>query len=98
MMEITAVEHNKETRMKRNEGSLMDLWDNIKCTNTRITGTPEGEEREKGPEKVFEEIIVENFPNIGKEIATQVQEAQSPIQGKSKEEHANTHINQIIKN
>ena len=47
MMEITAVEHNKETRMKRNEGSLMDLWDNIKCTNTRITGTPEGEEREK---------------------------------------------------
>ena len=35
-----------------------------------------GEEREKGPEKIFEEIIVENFPNMGKEIATQVQEAQ----------------------
>ena len=32
--------------------------------------------REKGPEKIFEEIIVENFPNMGKEIATQVQEAQ----------------------
>ena len=32
--------------------------------------------REKGPEKIFEEIIVENFPNRGKEIATQVQEAQ----------------------
>ena len=37
---------------------------------------PEGEEREKGPEKVFEEIIVENFPNMGKERATQVQEVQ----------------------
>ena len=37
---------------------------------------PEGGEREKGPEKMFEEIIVENFPNMGKEIATQVQEAQ----------------------
>ena len=37
---------------------------------------PEGEEREKGPEKSFEEIVVENFPNMGKEIATQVQEAQ----------------------
>ena len=33
-------------------------------------------EREKGPKKIFEEIIVENFPNMGKEIATQVQEAQ----------------------
>ena len=41
-----------------------------------IIGVPEGEEREKGPEKIFEVIIVENFPNMGKEIATQVQEAQ----------------------
>ena len=30
----------------------------------------------KGSEKIFEEIIVENFPNVGKEIVTQVQEAQ----------------------
>ena len=62
--------------MKRNEDSLRDLWDNIKHNNIRITGVPEGEEREKGPEKIFEEIIAENFPNMGKEIATQVQEAQ----------------------
>ena len=52
--------------MKRNEDSLKDLWDNIKCTNIRIIGVPEGEEREKGLEKIFEEIIVENFPNMGK--------------------------------
>ena len=62
--------------MQRNEDSLRDLWDNIKCTNICIIGVPE-EEREKGPKKIFEEIIVENFPNMGKEIATQVQEAQS---------------------
>ena len=62
--------------MKRIEDSLRDLWDNIKCTNIRIIVVPEGEEREKGPEKIFEEIIDENFPNMGKEIATQVQEAQ----------------------
>ena len=41
-----------------------------------MSGVPEGQEREKGPEKIFEEIIVENFPNMGKEIATQVREAQ----------------------
>ena len=62
--------------MKRNEDSLRDLWDNIKRNNIRMIGVPEGEEREKGLEKIFEEIIVENFPNMGKEIATQVQEAQ----------------------
>ena len=67
---------NKEKRMKRNENRLRDLWDNIKCNNIRIIGVPEGEETEKGPEKISEEIIVENFPNMGKEIATQVQEAQ----------------------
>ena len=37
---------------------------------------PEGEERER-PEKIFEEIIVENFSNMGKEMFKQVQEAQS---------------------
>ena len=62
--------------MKRNEDSLRDLWDNIKCTNIYIIGVPEGEEREKGPERIFEEIIVKNFPNMGKEIATQAQEVQ----------------------
>ena len=55
---------------------LRDLWDNIKCTNIRIIGVPEEEEREKGPEKIFEEIIPKNFPNMGKETVTQVQEAQ----------------------
>ena len=76
MVEFTAAEQNKEKRMKRNEDSLRDLWDNIKCNNIRIIGVPEGEDREKGPEEICEEIIVENFPNMGKEIATQVQERQ----------------------
>ena len=76
MVDFTAAEQNREKRMKRNEDSLRDLWNNIKCNNIRILGVPEGEEREKGPEKTLQEIIVENFHNIGKEIATQVQEAQ----------------------
>ena len=98
MVEFTAMEQNKEKRMKRNEDNLRDVWDNIKCNSVRIIGVPEAEEKEKGPEKIFEEIIVENFPNMGKEIATQVQEAQSPSQDKPKEKHAETHSNQIDKN
>ena len=62
--------------MKRIEDSYRDLWDNIKCNNIRIIGVPEEEEKKKGTEKTFEEIIVENFPNMGKEIVNQVQEAQ----------------------
>ena len=53
--------------MKRNEESLRDLWDNIKHTNIRIIGVPEEEEKGKGPEKIFEELVVENFPNMGQE-------------------------------
>ena len=76
MLEFTATEQNKEKRIKRNDENLRDLWDNIKHNNIRIIGVPEGEEREKGPEKIFEEIIAKDFPNMRKEIATQVQEAQ----------------------
>ena len=76
MVEFTAAEQNKEKRMKRNEDSLRDLWDNIKRNNIYIIGVPKGEKREKGPEKIFQEIIVQNFPNMGKEITTQVQEVQ----------------------
>ena len=47
MVEITAMEQNKEKRMKRNEDSLRDLWDNIKQTNILIIGVPEREERER---------------------------------------------------
>ena len=62
--------------MERNEDSLRDLWGNIKCTNICMIGVPEGEQREKGPEEIFEEIIAENVPNMGKEIVNQVQEVQ----------------------
>ena len=62
--------------MKKNEDNLRDLWDNIKCTNFRIIGVPGEEEKEKGSEKIFEEIIVESILTMGKEITTQFQEAQ----------------------
>ena len=62
--------------MKRIEDNFKDLWDNTKCTIIRVIGVPEEEEKKKGSEKIFEEIILENFPNMGKETAIQVQEVQ----------------------
>ena len=75
MVEITSEEQNKAKRMKITEDSLRELWDNIKLTSIRIIGVPEEEEKKKGYENIFEEIIVENFPSMEKEIVNQVQEA-----------------------
>ena len=95
MLEINEAERKKEKRMKRNEDNLRDLWDNVKRPNIRIIEVPEEEDKKKGHEKILEEIIVENFPKMGKEIATQVQETQSPKQDKPKVKYPKTHINQI---
>ena len=76
MMETTSEEQNKVKRMKRTKDSLRDIWDNIKCTNIGIIAVSEEEEKQKGYEMISEEIIVENFSNMEKEIVNQVQEAQ----------------------
>ena len=68
MMQITSEEQNKVKRMKRTEDSLRDLLDNIKCTKIWIIGVLQAEEKRKGQEKFFEEITVENFPNMEKKI------------------------------
>ena len=75
MVEINETERKKEKRIKRND-RLRDLWGNVKRANIRIIGVPEEEDKEKDHEKILEEIIVENFPKMGKEIITQVQETQ----------------------
>ena len=95
MVEINEAERKTEKRTKRNEDNLRDLWDNVKRLNILIIGVPEEEDKKKGHEKRLEEIIVENFPKMGKEIVTQVQETQSPKQDKPKVKHPKTHINQI---
>ena len=75
-MEITAEEQNNKKRMKRIEDNFRDFWDNTKNTTIQIIRVTEKEEKKRRSEKIVEEIIVENFPNKGKEIVTQVQEVQ----------------------
>ena len=86
MVEINEAERKKE-KETRNEDNLRDLWDNVKCPNIRIIGVPEEEDKKKDHEKIFEEIIAENFSKMGKEMATQVQKTQSPKQDKPKVKH-----------
>ena len=69
MVEIN--ENREEKRIKRNEDSLRDLYDNVKHPNIQIIGIPE-EDNKKGHEKILEEITAEHFPKLEKEIVTQV--------------------------
>ena len=76
MVEINEAEMKKEKKIKRNEDNFRDLWENVKCPNIWIIGVPEEEDKKKGHEKILEEIIVENFPKMGKEMATQSKKPQ----------------------
>ena len=92
-MEITSEVHRvKKKKNLRTENSLRDLWDNIKCSNIQIIGVPEEEEEKKVYEKFFEEIIIENFHNMKKEIVIQVQEAQRVPYRKSPRRNMPRHI------
>ena len=76
MVEINETEGKKEKRIKKkNEDNFRDFQDNVKCPKIQIIGVPEEEDKKKGHEKILE-IIVKNFPKMGKEIATQVQDTQ----------------------
>ena len=65
---------DRDERICRNETILRELCDQSKWNNIHITGVPEEEEKKKGIESVFEEVIAENFPNLGKEIVSQAME------------------------
>ena len=75
IMEITPSGQQTENQMKKHESNIRDLWDNIKWANLCIIGIPEGVEKDKGMENIFEEIIAGNFPNR-KDTEFMIQEAQ----------------------
>uniref|UniRef100_A0A8D1DIE0 L1 transposable element RRM domain-containing protein n=1 Tax=Sus scrofa TaxID=9823 RepID=A0A8D1DIE0_PIG len=75
IMEITQSGQQTENQMKKHESNIRDLWDNIKQANLCIIGIPEGVEKDKGMENIFEEIITGKFPNL-KDTEFKIQEAQ----------------------
>ena len=75
IMEITQSGQQTENRIKKLESNIRDLWDNINRANLHIIGIPEGVEKDKGMENIFEEIIAGNFPNL-KDTGFKIQEAQ----------------------
>nr|KAF6480743.1 hypothetical protein HJG59_010585 [Molossus molossus] len=96
--EINQSENQKKKKIKKQEDSLRELWDNWKRNNIHIIGVPEEEESKRGLENIFKEIVTENFPNLVKEEGIQVQEAQRAPSKKNPNRHTKTHSNQTAKN
>ena len=70
-------EKKRETKAKEHNIRIRDLSDSLKRNNIWIIGVPENEEREKGVEGLCEQIIAENFPNLGIDTDIKIQEAQT---------------------
>ena len=82
--------------MKITEESLRDLWDNIRCTNI-CNNRGSRRRREKGLEKILEEIITKNFPTMGKETLTKVEVAQIIPHRINPRRNSEIHTNQTEK-
>ena len=76
IMEKEEAEEKRDKKIQEYEGRIRELSDTIKHNNICTIGIPEEEERGKGAEGVLEEIIAENFPDLGKEKGIEIQEAQ----------------------
>ena len=76
MMENKEAEKKRDKQLLDHEGRIREISDTIRRNNIRIIGIPEEEERERGAEGIMEQIIAENFPNLGKETGIKIQEAQ----------------------
>ena len=97
MVEITAKEQNKVKRVKdlRTVSETSGTITNVPSFG--FIGVQEEEEIKKGYEKIFEEIIVENFPNMEKESQSSPRGIKSPIQDKHKEKHVKAHTDHTNK-
>ena len=67
-------EEKIEKQLKNHEDRLREINDSLRRKNLQLIGAPKGAEKDRGPEYVSEQIIAENFPNLGRETGIQIQE------------------------
>ena len=80
LMARKEAEEKREKQLKDHEERLREINDSLRRKNLCLIGVPEGAERDRGPESIFEQIIAENFPNLGRETGIQIQEIErSPL-------------------
>ena len=65
-------EEKREKQLKDHEEILREINDRLRRKNLCLIGVPESIDRDRGPESIFEQIVAENFPNLGREIGIQI--------------------------
>ena len=78
LMAMKEAEEKREKQLKDHEERLREMNDSLQRENLCLIGTPEGMEGDREPESVFEQIIAENFSNLGRETSIQIQEIDLP--------------------
>ena len=80
LMAKRETEEKRDKQLKDHEDRLREINDSLRKKNLHLIGVPEGAKRDRGPEYVFEQILAENFPNLGRETGIQIQEIErSPL-------------------
>ena len=79
LMTRKEAEEKREKQLKNHEERLKEINDSLRRKNLRSIGVPEGAKRHRGWESVFEQIIAENFTNLGRETGIQTQEIDPPL-------------------
>ena len=74
LMAKRETEEERDKQLKDHEDRLREINDSLRKKKLHLIGVTEGAERARGPEYVFEQIIAENFPNLGRETGIQIQE------------------------
>ena len=88
LMTRKEAEEKREKQLKDHEDRLREINDSLRRKNLRLIGVPGGAKRDRGPESVFEQIIAENFPNLGRETGIQIQEIErSPLKSIKTAQH-----------
>ena len=71
---LTERKEAEEKQLRTHKERRQEINDSLRRNNTHLTGIPEEvEKRERRPQIIFEQIIAENFPNLGKERGIHIQ-------------------------
>ena len=97
MVELTSEEQNKVNRMKRTKDSLRDLGGNIKPTNIQIIGGPRRREKERVWENFWRDYSWKFLQHGRGNSQPSPRDTKIPIQGKTKERHANNTLIKLTK-
>ena len=80
LMAKKETQEKRDRQLREQEDRLREINNSLRKKNLLVIGVPECADRDRGPEYVYEQILAENNPNLGRETGIQIQEIErSPL-------------------